>query len=146
MSLKELVEISNGILRKNKIYPEGWYSCVNISFGLEIRLEIFFFKKDEALVANVFIRSNNQIFFEDREIKDTKYTMGQMDCNDCRELIFDEKIKIGLEGSVVSYFNCVYNTQTNTCLVKIIMEIHSNKCNNSQHSKGERTSLGGGNS
>ena len=123
MSLKELVEISNGILQKNKIYPEGWYSCVNTSFGLEIRLEIFFFKKDEALVANVFIRSNNQIFFEDRKIKGTKYTMGQMDCNDCRELIFDEKIKIGLEGSVVSYFNCVYNTQTNTCLVKIIMEI-----------------------
>ena len=123
MSLKELVEISNGIMLKNKIYPEGWYSCVNSSFGLEIRLEIFFFKKDEALVANVFIRSNNQIFFEDIKIKGTKYTMGQMDCNDCRELIFDEKIKIGLEGSVVSYFNCVYNTQTNTCLVKIIMEI-----------------------
>ena len=49
--------------------------------------------------------------------------MDQMDCNDSRELIFDEKIKIGLEGSVVSYFKCVYNTQTNTCLVKIIMEI-----------------------
>ena len=123
MSLKELVEISNGILRKNKIYPEGWYSCVNSSFGLEIRLEIYFFKNDEALLANVFIRSNNQIFFEDREIKDTKYTMGQMDCNDCREIIFDEKIKIGLQGSVVSYFNCEYNTQSNTCLVKIIMEI-----------------------
>ena len=123
MSLKELVEISNGILRKNTIYPEGWYSCVNTSFGLEIRLEMFFFKKDEALVANVFIRSNNQIFFEDREIKDTKYTMDQIDCNDCRQLIFDEKIKIGLQGSVVSYFNCVYNTKTNTFLVKIIMEI-----------------------
>tara|TARA_B100001758_G_C18368664_1_gene590055 strand:- start:55 stop:492 length:438 start_codon:yes stop_codon:yes gene_type:complete len=123
MSLKELLEISDGILRKNTIYPKGWYSCVNTSFGLEIRLEIFFFKKDEVLVATVFIRSNNQFFFEDREIKDTKYTMAQIDCNDCRELIFDEKIKIGLQGSVVSYFNCVYNTQTNTCLVKIIMEI-----------------------
>ena len=123
MSLKELLKISRGILQKNTIYPEGWYSCVNTSFGLEIRLEMFFFKKDEVLVANVFIRSNNQIFFEDREIKDTKYTMDQIDCNDCRELIFDEKIKIGLQGSVVSYFNCVYNTQTNTCLVKIIMEI-----------------------
>ena len=123
MSLKELVEISKGILQKNIIHPEGWYSCVNTSFGLEIRLEIFFFKKDEVLVANVFIRSNNQIFFEDRQIKDTKYTMDQIDCNDCRKLIFDEKIKIGLQGSVVSYFNCAYNTQTNTCLVKIIMEI-----------------------
>tara|TARA_Y100000389_G_scaffold204041_1_gene254653 strand:+ start:306 stop:743 length:438 start_codon:yes stop_codon:yes gene_type:complete len=123
MSLKELLEISDNILRKNTIYPEGWYSCVNTSFGLEIRLEIFFFKKDEVLLSNVFIISNNQFFFEDREIKGTKYTMDKIDCNDCRELIFDEKIKIGLQGSVVSYFNCVYNTKTNTFLVKIIMEI-----------------------
>lgn len=121
--MEELLTISNNILNKNTIYPDGWYSCVESSFGLEIRLEIFFFKKDEKLMTNVFIRSNNQIFFEDRIIKNITCNMEPLDCNDCREITFDTNLKKGLEGSVVTYFNCVYNTQTNAPLVKIIMEI-----------------------
>ena len=121
--MEELLKISNNILSKNTIYPDGWYSCVNSSFGLEIRLELFFFKKDGKLMTDVYIRSNNQIFFEDRTIKNITCTMGQIDCSDCREIVFDTKLNKGLEGSVVTYFNCVYNTQTNTPTVKIIMEI-----------------------
>lgn len=121
--MNELLEISKNILRKNTICPEGWYNCVNKSFGLEMRIEVFFFKKDETLLVNVFLRSSNQVIFNDRVIKDIKYSMKQIDCNDIREIIFDKKLKKGLEGSFVSRFNCSYNTQTNDLLGEITMKI-----------------------
>ena len=49
--------------------------------------------------------------------------MKQIDCNDSREIIFDKKLKKGLEGRFVSRFSGSYNTQTNDFLGEITMKI-----------------------
>ena len=104
--------------------PDGWYSGVGGTMGLNVRVETEMYEKnDTEELSSVFVRSINQTIFEDRAINDIKYKIGAMDNKGCKKVEWDQKLMDGLKGSVVSQIDGEYNTKKNIISLAIWIKI-----------------------
>jgi hypothetical protein len=114
----------NLIKKKKAGFPDGWYSGVGGAMGLNVRVETQMFEKDGVgEFSSVFVRSVNQVIFEDRAINDIKYTIGPIKKKGCKTIKWDKKLMDGLKGSVVSQIDGEYNTKDNTIALTIWIKI-----------------------
>eukprot|EP00943_MAST-04B_sp_MAST-4B-sp1_P002327 g2327.t1 len=132
VSMEKLVAKKNGkkskqpsLIKKKKAgVPDGWYSGVGGAMGLNVRVETQMFEKDGVGdLSSVFVRSVNQVIFEDREIYDIKYTIGPIKSKGCKSIKWDKKLMDGLKGSVVSQIDGEYNVKDNTIALTIWIKI-----------------------